>query len=65
VKHPGEKGHDRLNVTEAQISQDGRQVMLLIPGLGPANQVELRVDLTAADGNPWKELVYMTINAVP
>ena len=65
VKHPGEKGHDRLNVTGAQISQDGRQVMLLIPGLGPANQVELRVNLTAADGNPWKELVYLTINAVP
>jgi glucose/arabinose dehydrogenase len=65
VEHPGQKGHDRLNVAEATLSADGRRVLLTIPALRPANQVELRLNLKAADGAPWKELVYLTVNAIP
>jgi hypothetical protein len=65
AEHPGQKGHDRLDIKSIKLSEDGRQVLLAIPGLRPVNQVELRLDLTAEDGIPWKELSYLTINAIP
>jgi mono/diheme cytochrome c family protein len=65
AEHPGQKGHDQLHVTSVELSEDGRQVFLAIPGLRPVNQVEIRLSLTAADGVPWQELAYLTINAVP
>jgi mono/diheme cytochrome c family protein len=65
VEHPGQKGHDRLAITSVKLSEDGREALLTIPGLRPVNQVEIRLALTAADGTPWKELAYLTINAIP
>ncbi len=65
AEHPGQKGHDLLNVTAVKLSQRGREVFLAIPGLRPVNQIEIRLNLTAADGTPWKELAYLTINAIP
>jgi hypothetical protein len=65
LEHPGQKGHDQLNITSVKLSEDGCQAFLTIPGLRPVNQVELRLSLTAADGTPWKELAYLTINAIP
>jgi hypothetical protein len=65
AEHPGQKGHDQLNVTSVKLSRHGREVFLAIPGLRPVNQVEIRLALTAADGTSWKELVYLTINAIP
>ncbi len=65
AEHPGQKGHDQLKITSVKLSQDGRQAFLTIPGLRPVNQVEIRLNLTAADGAPWKELAYLTINAIP
>jgi hypothetical protein len=37
----------------------------VIPGLRPVNQVEIRLDLAAADGERFHELAYLTINAIP
>jgi mono/diheme cytochrome c family protein len=65
VEHPGQKGHDKLNIASVHLSPDAREVELDIPGLHPVNQVELRLSLTAADGVLWKELAYLTINAIP
>lgn len=65
VEHPGQKGHDKLNITRVDLANDHRGVVLRIPGLRPVNQIELRLSLTAADGNPWKQLAYLTINALP
>jgi hypothetical protein len=65
AEHPGEKGHDRLNISSARVDEDGRGLSLAIAGLRPVNQVEIRLSLRAADGAPFKELVYLTINAVP
>jgi mono/diheme cytochrome c family protein len=62
---PGTKGHDQMKITALKLSDDGRSVFLTIPGLRPVNQVELRLNLTAADGSRFKELAYLTINAVP
>lgn len=65
VEHPGQKGHDKLKIASVQVSGDRREVVLRIPGLRPVNQIELRLSLTAADGVPWKQLAYLTINAIP
>ena len=39
--------------------------MLNIPGLRAVNQVEIRLALKGLDGASFKELAYLTINAVP
>ena len=65
LEHPGQKGHDILNISSVKLSDDGREALLSIPGLRPVNQIELRLALTAADGAAWKELAYLTINALP
>jgi hypothetical protein len=63
--HPGQKGHDLLTVASIILSEDHRQVILTIPGLRPVNQVEIHLNVKASDGAPFKELAYLTINAVP
>lgn len=63
--HPGQKGHDLLTVASISLSEDHRQVILTIPGLRPVNQVEIHLNVKASDGAPFKELAYLTINAVP
>ena len=65
LEHPEKKGHDQLQITAIKISDDAHEAFLAIPGLRPVNQVELRVNLLSADGDWFKELVYLTINAVP
>ncbi len=65
LEHPDRKGHDRLEMAAIRLSEDKRQVFLTIPGLRPVNQVEIRLNLRAEDGTPFKELAYLTINALP
>jgi hypothetical protein len=65
ARDPGQKGHDQLSVASITVSEDKRQVVLTIPGLRPVNQVEIRLNLKANDGAPFKELTYLTINAIP
>ncbi len=65
VAHPDQPGHDRLTIQEVRLSSDRRSVELMIPGLRPVNQVEIRLDLVAADGERFRELAELTINAVP
>jgi len=64
-EHPGQKGHDQLTISSIKLSRHNREVFLVVPGLRPVNQVEIRLALTAADGTFWKELAYLTINAIP
>lgn len=42
-KHFGMRGHDRLAITEAVVSADGRTLFLEIPGLQPVNQLHLLI----------------------
>jgi hypothetical protein len=65
VEHPAQKGHDRLKAASIQLAANRREVLLTIPGLRPVNQVEIRLNLSAADGGSFKELAYLTINAIP
>jgi mono/diheme cytochrome c family protein len=65
LEHPGQKGHDVLKASSIKMDPDGRGVFLAIPGLRPVNQVELRLNVGAGDSTRFKELVYLTINALP
>jgi glucose/arabinose dehydrogenase len=65
VEHPGHKGHDKLTATSIKVAGDRRSVLLMIPGVRPVNQVEIRLDLKAGDGSAFRELAYLSINAVP
>jgi glucose/arabinose dehydrogenase len=65
LEHPGQKGHDQLKITAIKLSDDSHAIFLAIPGLRPVNQIELRLNLAGADGERFKQLAYLTINAVP
>lgn len=65
LKNAWENGHDQLEIERAILSADGRSVMLVIPDIQPVNQVQIDLNLTAADGSAFEEQAYLTINAVP
>ena len=47
------------------LGERGKSVLLVIPDIQPVNQVQIDLDLLAADGNVFNEQAYLTINAVP
>ena len=61
----GERGKETMEVVAVEVAPDRSAVKLVVPGLEPVNQVHLRLDLRAADGSPFREEIYWTINAVP
>jgi hypothetical protein len=65
VNDAWEAGKDRLEVDQAILGADGRSVLLVIPEIQPVNQVRLDLAVQAADGSPFTEQAYLTINAVP
>ena len=64
VKHPERVGHDVLTIDEASLSPDGRQLRLSIAGLRPVDQIQISLDVRAADGAAIRTNVYGTINAL-
>lgn len=58
-------GRDKLAITKATLSKDGKSIKLTVPGVKPVNQVHLKLDLKDAQGNPFREEIYWTINGVP
>ena len=62
---PGEKGRDKVEVTAAKLSADGKTVTLSVPGLQPVMQMEIRLRLRAADGAEIQTVIGNTINKVP
>lgn len=58
-------GKDTVHITEVVPGDGGKSVLLKIPDIRPVNQVEINLDLVGADGKPFKEQAYLTINAVP
>ncbi len=61
-KRNGEPGRDRLTVTAAQLGRDGRSVFLEMPGLTPVMQMNIQMNLKAADGTPFPTYVHNTIH---
>jgi len=48
TRYPGVTGHDLLEITSAQVLEDGRTLFLEIPQLQPCNQLYLHIHLGAA-----------------
>ena len=54
-----------MAVTDAIISDDGRSVSLRLTDMRPVHQLMIRMNITAADGTPYKEVTYLTVHRVP
>jgi glucose/arabinose dehydrogenase len=65
VENPEKKGHDRLDITGAKLSADGRTVTLAVTDLKPVNQQLLKFRLKTAAGVEFKQDVLHTINVLP
>ncbi|MEM1442036.1 MAG: DUF6797 domain-containing protein [Verrucomicrobiota bacterium] len=53
---------DTVAVRAASLLEDGRSVFLYIPEMTPAMQMEIKMDLTAADSTPFRETIWNTIH---
>ena len=62
-KRDGSAGHDRENVA-ANLSADGRSVLLVVPEMRPVMQMQLDYDLRSAVGAPIKNSLYLTVQSV-
>lgn len=65
VKEPTKVGHDEVAVTTAKLLPDRRTVRLSVPDLRPVMQMQINVDVDAADGTNIKDVMWVTINKVP
>ena len=64
VSDPQRIGHDALEISQAELSDDGRTVFLHIAGLQPVDQLHVHVDVRSAGGKPLRFDIYGTVNAV-
>jgi hypothetical protein len=62
VEDPTQRRHDKWEVKSARLAKDGRTVLLEIPGIKPANQVRIKLNVKAADGAPITTDIYNTIH---
>ena len=60
-----QRGHDKLDITAAKLSADGKTVTLAISALVPVNQQLLKFQLKTAAGVEFKQDVLHTINVIP
>jgi len=60
-----QRGHDKLDITAAKLSADGKTVTLAITDLQPVNQQLLKFQLKTAGGVEFKQDVLHTINVIP
>ena len=61
-KMDGSEGQDTLQATQAAISADKRTVYLKIPGIREVMQMEIKLNLKAANGTVVRHDIYNTIN---
>src|SRR5690606_9166819 len=60
----GEAGEERLPVAAAHVGSDGRSLLLVIPDMREAMQVQVSYDLVGRDGEAVSDTVYLTVNGV-
>ena len=65
VKNPAEVGIDVVDITEAELMEDGRSVLLKIPDIRPVDQMRILLKVSARDSTDLHESIYLTINKVP
>jgi glucose/arabinose dehydrogenase len=64
VSDPSKEGQDEVTVAGATVLADGKTVVLKIPGLKPVMQMQIEMNVDAADGTPIHTVVHNTINAI-
>ena len=64
VSAPDQKGTDPLPVTAVTLSPDKKSVFLEIPGLQPVMQIEIKMNIKSAAGQPVPDRIAATINVV-
>jgi glucose/arabinose dehydrogenase len=62
---PKKRARDRVEITTAKLSSDGRTVTLAIPGLAPVMQMLIKMNIKAADGTAVETEIAGTVNVVP
>jgi hypothetical protein len=65
VKDPKKQGRDEVEISSAKLVGDGTKVLLSIPDIGPVMQMQISVDVDAADGTNIRDTMWVTINRVP
>lgn len=65
VKNPAKDGFDVVDITEAELMEDGRSVLLKIPDIRPVDQMRILLKVSARDHTVLHESIYLTINEVP
>jgi mono/diheme cytochrome c family protein len=64
-KVDGSAGQDRLQVASANLSADGKSLLLVLPDMRPVNQLQVAYQLKSAAGKTVADTLYMTVNAAP
>ncbi len=59
---PSEVGQDDVPITAAKLLADGRTVHVAVPGMRPVQQMQLGVNLRAADGAAVVGSVFLTVH---
>jgi len=66
VTKPNKQGHEKIDVTGAKLTDDGKTVKLTIPDLQKATNYQLRYRLTARDGTRIEaSKIYGTVHDMP
>ena len=61
----GEEGVERVVVGEIKLSEDGREVELVIAGHQAVDQMKVELDVPTRGGGSVNQTIYFTINRVP
>jgi mono/diheme cytochrome c family protein len=64
LEHPELMGEDEVDIVSVNISGDGMEVFLEIPGMAPVMQMRISYDLRAADGTAMQQDIYNTVHAL-
>ena len=64
VKDPKTQGHDTMTVTSAKLGDDGKSVYLEIADMKPVMQMQIKMDLDAADGEAIESTIYHTVHVL-
>jgi mono/diheme cytochrome c family protein len=65
IDNPGKRGHDRVEVLQARLSDDRKSVLLELADLRLANQMLIQLRVKASDGTPIRQSVMHTIHKLP
>ena len=64
LSQPDQEGRDDVEVSGVELSSDGRTVLLKIPDMKPAMQMEIQYRLRAADGKRLSHVIQSTVHGL-